>query len=314
MRETLEGVEAEAEAETAAEPEPAEPVAPRRETLEGVEEIFDRRAERDTTAIVDHLWATTEELMAKLRARFELARDPSTDDLESYRAAAGEYPAGSLNAYAGGEIDWLVHSWIGNPLRGFTNMHVTAWLGPQIEVPHFGFACGTLPDLWFYVDYVPRSDLMVDTEALDQYYGPLNRQFLEVRADPGLVPFTSKSLYVRQALSHVALCFTTQASGDRLEQIRSLAHDRLDRWLAHVDGAEPTDPDRRAALAAEDLARRRNIAERDPANVMGVRFFGQEMTDRLVRALWGGGRRLPRPDGAAPEAGASEAAADGGGA
>ena len=53
--------------------------------------------------------------------------------------------------------------------------------------------------------------------------------------------------------------------------------------------------ERRERLAADDLARRRTIAERDPANVMGVRFFGPEMTDRLVRALWGGDRVLPRP-------------------
>ena len=265
-----------------------------RETLEGVEEIFDRRPSRDTTETFEHLWATTGQLMSKLRGRFELARDPSTDDLESYRGAA-EHPSGRLAAYAGPEIDWLVHSWIGNPPLGFTNMHVTAWLGPRIGVPHFGFACGTLPDLWFYVDYVPRSDLMVDTEALDAYYGPLNDQFLAARADPGLIPFTSKSLYVRQALSDVALCFTTEATEARLAQIRSLAHDRLDRWLRHVDEAEPVPSERCAGLAARDLARRRNIAERDPANVMGVRFFGEETTDRLVRALWGGDRLLPRP-------------------
>ena len=273
-----------------------------RETLEGVEEIFDRRAKRDTTEVVEHLWATTEELMVKLGDRFEFARDPSTDDLESYRGEA-EFPAGRLAAHSGPEIDWLVHSWIGNPPLGFTNMHVTVWLGPHIDVPHFGFACGTLPDVWFYVDYNPRSDLMLDTGSLDRYYQPLNEQFLALRADPGLVPFTSKALYVRQALSHVALCFTTDAGEERLAQIRSLAHDRLDRWLAHVDEAEPVHPDRRDLLAAHDLLRRRNIAERDPANVMGVRFFGQEMTDRLVRALWGADRLLPRPGGATAKAG-----------
>ena len=59
--------------------------------------------------------------------------------------------------------------------------------------------------------------------------------------------------------------------------------------------ADPVPPERRAQLAADDLARRRNIAERDPANVMSVRFFGQELSDRLVRTLWGGDRVLPRP-------------------
>ena len=53
--------------------------------------------------------------------------------------------------------------------------------------------------------------------------------------------------------------------------------------------------EQRAALAESDLKLRRNIADRDPANVMGVRFFGEETTNKLVRALWGGDRALPRP-------------------
>ncbi len=268
-----------------------------KETLQGVEEIFDKRAPTDSSATFERLWSITEELMTKIRARFELTRDPSTDDLESYRGE-NEYPAGRLAAYSGPEIDWLVHSWIGNPTLGFTNMHLTAWLGPQIDVPHLGIAWGTLPDLWFYIDFNARSDLMLDTDSLDKYFEPMNDDFLELRADEGLAPFTSKALYVRQALSETAICFTTPGrtySEERLNQISQLAHTRVDQWLAFVDEAEPVPAERRVQLAADDLTRRRNIAERDPANVMAVRFFGDNLTSRLVAALWGGDRQLPRP-------------------
>ena len=37
------------------------------------------------------------------------------------------------------------------------------------------------------------------------------------------------------------------------------------------------------------------MLERDPANEMGERFFGPDMTNTLIRALWGGDRQLPRP-------------------
>ena len=267
------------------------------ETLKGVQDIFDEREPTDATATFDRLWSITGEIMSKLEARFDLARDPSTDDLESYRGEA-EHPSGRLAAYAGPEIDWLVHSWIGNPPLGFTNMHVTAWLGPHIDVPHLGIAWGTLPDLWFYIDFNPRSDLMLDTGALDKYWGPFNEEFLELRADPGLSTFTSRALYIRQSLSETAVCFTTPGTTHdeaRLEQVRQLAHRRVDQWLRWVDEAAPVPYEGRERLAADDLARRRTIAERDPANVMGVRFFGPEMCDRLVRALWGGDRVLPRP-------------------
>ena len=268
-----------------------------RETLQGVQDIFDERGPTDATRTFDRLWSITEELMTKIEGRFSLTRDPSTEDLESYRGEA-PYPSGRLAGYTGPEMDWLVHSWIGNPPLGFTNMHVTAWLGPHIDVPHLGIAWGTLPDLWFYIDFNPRSDLMIDTESLDTYWGPLNEEFLDLRADDGLAPFTSRALYIRQALSEVAVCFTTPGithDEARLEQVRELAHRRVDQWLGWVDEAEPVPAERRGQLAADDLARRRNIAERDPANVMAVRFFGEEMTDRLVRALWGGDRVLPRP-------------------
>ncbi len=267
------------------------------ETLKGVQDIFDARGPRDVTATFNRLWAITGELMAKIQARFDLTRDPSTAELETYRGRA-EHPSGSLTGYCGPEMDWLVHSWIGNPPLGFTNMHVTAWLGPHIDVPHLGVAWGTLPDLWFYMDFNPRSDLMIDTEALDKYWEPFNEEFLELRADEGLSPFTSRSLYVRQALSEVAVCFTTPGRTHdeaRLDQVSELAHRRVDQWLQWVDEAEPVPQQRREQLSADDLARRRNIAERDPANVMGERFFGPEMTRHLVRALWGGDRVLSRP-------------------
>jgi len=77
--------------------------------------------------------------------------------------------------------------------------------------------------------------------------------------------------------------------------VSELAEEHLDRWLGWVDEAERVPAEERAALAADDEAIRRNIAERDPANVMGDRYFGAETTQRLVRALWGGDRVLPRP-------------------
>ena len=74
-----------------------------------------------------------------------------------------------------------------NPPLGFTNMHVTAWLGPHIDVPHLGIAWGTLPDLWFYIDYNPRSDLMLDTDALDKYWEPPQRGVPGAAGRPGAV-------------------------------------------------------------------------------------------------------------------------------
>ena len=42
-----------------------------RETLKGVQDIFDQAGPTDATATFDRLWSITGEIMAKLQSRFE---------------------------------------------------------------------------------------------------------------------------------------------------------------------------------------------------------------------------------------------------
>ena len=42
--------------------------------------------------------------------------------------------------------------------------------------------------------------------------------------------------------------------------------------------------------ALRDLFLRRTSAERDPGNPLAAQMFGAQLTDKLVRALWGGDR------------------------
>lgn len=65
----------------------------------------------------------------------------------------------------------------------------------------------------------------------------------------------------------------------------------LDRWLTWIDEAESVPESERADLSKRDLFIRRAIAERDPGNENAVRMFGEELTNKLVRASWGGDRR-----------------------
>ena len=263
------------------------------ETIKAVHEFVDESgASVDVTATFTALAELVEDLKAKVEKRFALTRDPSTERFESY---SGDGPTGTIRGYSGPEIDWMIHSWIANPTASFTNIHLTIWLGPQVRVPHFGLAFGTFPQVWCYLDYVPRADLLTDLDYLDTYYEPWNERHLEVRARPGLDTFVSRALHVRESLTDTAHVFSVADHDLALRTIPELAHERIDRWLQWVDEAPAVPEDERAALRARDEAVRKNIAERDPANNMGVRYFGEEMTADLVRALWGGDRQLPRP-------------------
>jgi hypothetical protein len=120
---------------------------------------------------------------------------------------------------------------------------------------------------------------------------------MAVRNDPDFSPFVSQTLYVRQAVSNTALCCVVKRTDDAVSKMLEMASRRVDEWMRHLENGDPVPGADRAALAERDLLVRRTVADRDPANVIGERFFGKETTDALVRALWGGDRALPRPDG-----------------
>jgi hypothetical protein len=264
------------------------------QNLKSVQEYFDEAGPTDVSRLFADWTALVDRLAARVHERFELTRDPSTDELESFASENG--PAGSVRAYSGPEVDWMIHSHMQNAAAGFVNVHLTIWLGPQIKVPHFGMALGAFPQGWVFMDSVPRSNLLTDTDSFDKYYEPYNDEWEQVAAkNDWIKPFVSRSGFVRASLSPNAHCFMAPSDDQMTELATELAERALDRWLAWVDEAEEVPLDERAALAESDLATRRNIAERDPANDMGDRFFGREMTDKLVRALWGGDRELPRP-------------------
>ncbi|MFO7540034.1 MAG: red chlorophyll catabolite reductase [Chloroflexota bacterium] len=258
-------------------------------TTKSLLELVDERPQVDNQEVFDALWQILVELRQKVNGRFELQPHPSTADLQPYHSLDGR-AKGFLSGFTGPEIDWLVHSWIGTPQTSFTNMHLTIWLGPQVRTPHFGLALGTMPDIFVYMDYVPRTDLMTDLEYLDRYYQPVNDSFVRFTEDGRFSPFVSKALYMRQSQSHTSHCYLVAPTDDTIATIRKLAHQMMDRWLGWLDDPEPTPAADQPALAQRDQFIRRAIAERDPANAMGVRLFGEELTNHLVRALWGADR------------------------
>ena len=266
------------------------------ETTKSVTEIFDEAGPTDATATFERLWAHMGGLRDRILDRLDLTEDPSVAGLESFGDPDGA--RGSLRAWTGPKVDWLINSWLGNPEEGFTNMHLTCWLGPDTRVPHLGMAWGTLPSLWCFIDLLPRADLFCDLDYVDRYYEPANEAYMELKSDPTASAFVSQDTYTRAGVSQSAFCSVFPSNDASIERICALADLRLDQWFSFLDEAEPTPDGDRPALAERDLTMRRNVAERDPANSLAERFYGPELTERLIRALWGGDRQIERPSGA----------------
>ncbi len=257
------------------------------DTTKSIAEMVTERPEVDNQEVFDALWEITTELKAKVFSRFVLQPDPCSVKFQPYSG-------GYLSAFAGPDIDWLVYSWVGTPGTSFTNMHLTINVGPQVKIPHFGFALGTAPDIFVYMDYIPRVDFWADVTYADKYLQPVNKRFLELRNDGRFSPFVSQDMTMRLYQTPTSHCYMVPSNEETIALIREVAHEMLDRWLAWFDEADPVPEEEQAALAARDLYMRQTICERDPANAIAVRLFGQEMADELVQTLWGGNRVLPR--------------------
>ncbi|MDY6898784.1 MAG: red chlorophyll catabolite reductase [Cyanobacteriota bacterium] len=243
---------------------------------------------QDGKYFFEQLWGITCELKQKIETRFDLHSQASTQDVSEFSSQDGNLK-GSLNAWKGKEIDWLVHSWLGNPEKSnFSTMRLTTWLGSHIQTPHLAFEFGTLPHIFFYMDYIPRTDLYTNLEYLNRYYEPVNETFLNLQANPDLTPFVSKSAYVRSFQSPISLCYTCLPNDDTINLIRTTAYEMTERWLMWVDEAAPIPENMRSNLAERDLFIRRSSAENDPGNKMAAQMLGTQLTDKLVKALWGG--------------------------
>jgi hypothetical protein len=253
--------------------------------------MTEQQPDVDNTLVFEQLWGITNQLRQKLDARFEVHLDVSTQELQNYSAQNREV-YGALNTFSGSEIDWLVHQWTRKPNSGFNYVRLAVWLGSHISVPHLAYEFASFGQLFFYMDYIPRVDLSKDVEYLDRYYEPINQTYLNFREDSRFQPFISKSPYIRQVLSPTCLLFTCPVANETLELISNLAHEMIDRWLIWVDEAETVPESERSALAERDLIIRRAIAEREASIQNTVQVLGAELTEKLVRSLWGGDRIL----------------------
>ena len=251
-----------------------------------IEEVLEARPELDNSEVFGELAGIMRELRQKMLDNFELTPSPANAKYGSYTAPNGACK-GSLNTFHGPEIEWLVDSWMGNPASGFTNMHFNTWLRADTRVPHLAIVLGTIPDVFFYFDFVPRTDLTTDVDYLDRYYEWLNTKFIAFHEDPAMKPFVSRNNYMRQAISPSGLCFTCSRDPRNVALLRATAHALMDQWIAWVKAGDPVLVHEQPSLSARDLFLRRTVAERDPANALAEKLLGKREMETLVHLLWG---------------------------
>lgn len=235
----------------------------------------------DVSAAWERCWNIHSRIIDRVRDRFPVEKHHSCAGEEYFASPDGQLE-GSFNAWTGPEVDWLVHSWIGNRKASILDMNATVFLGQQIRVPHLTVIFGTIPKLYFYAEYTPRMDLRTNYEHLQKYFEPANEDFLKFRSDPKWTRFVSHGTYLRALMSPIATSSHAELNDDNITTCEKYLEKFLDRWFRWLDEAEEVPEEERAAQQAYDFAVREYGYRTDPMNVLPQKVFGdQEFNRRL---------------------------------
>lgn len=249
-----------------------------------IHEFLAENPDVDNTELWSQFWEILSDAKERIVAELPVEAHPSSAGLDYWKTDDGSYE-GAMHTFAGDAdngAEWLVHSWIGNRKNSILDMNLQVWLGPHIDVPHLILVFGTIPNIFFYSELVPRRDLMVDVDYLEKYYEPLNEDYLALRGDTRFTWSVSHGTYMRAFLSPVAHSYVADRTEDVVATLRQVVNQRVDKWLEAVRNAVPTDVAERAALRERDHKVRTYGYTLDPMNELSKKFLGAERVDELV--------------------------------
>ena len=239
----------------------------------------------DVSHAWERCWGIQTGIIDRVKERFSVEKHPSCAGRDYF--VSEEHPKhgqleGSFTAYSGEEVDRLVHSWLGNRQRSILDINATVFLGQETRVPHLAVIFGTIPFLYFYAEYTPRVDLRTNPDYLMKYYEPVNKDFLEFRAQPNWTRFVSHGTYLRSLMSPVCVSSHTELNDENIDRCERYLETFINRWFQWLDEAETIPLSERAAQQEYDLKVRELGYRYDPMNVLPVEVFGQEEANRML--------------------------------
>ena len=235
----------------------------------------------DVSHAWERCWGILKDVKDQIAERFSVGLYPECIDREYYTSPNGEFE-GSFQAWTGPELDWLVNSWLGNRKASILDMNATAFLGQDTDVPHLIMVFGTIPKLFYYFDFTPRRNLMLDAGYLDRYYEPINQQYLALRGNPAFQWSVSHGAYMRSLTNPSTQSLTADLNDANIDVLEEYSQSMLQRWLQWLDHAAPLPEAERAAQQQYDFTVRRLGYERDPMNKLAVQVFGEGEVDRML--------------------------------
>lgn len=255
--------------------------AQKRTDTKTIMEFLGENPNVDVSKAWERCWGIHTKIVDRVRDRFPVEQHHSTVGEDYFTSPDGQME-GSFNAYTSDQVDWLVHSWIGNRKASILDMNATVFLGQETRVPHMAIIFGTIPKLYFYAEYTPRVDLRTNHEYLKKYYEPANADFLAFRGDPNWTRFVSHGTYLRALMSPVATSSTAELNDDNIGTCEKYLETFVDRWFTWLDEADEVPEAERAAQQEYDFTVRELGYRTDPMNVLTQKIFGDEEFNRRL--------------------------------
>ena len=251
--------------------------------IKTIHEFLAEQPNVDVSDAWKRCWAIQQWIVDGVRARYPVTKHPSTAGREYYTSLDGGME-GSFNAYSGPQVDWLVHSWIGNRKASLLDINATVYLAQQNRVPHLVVIFGTVPKLFFYADYTPRVDLRMNLDYVNQYYEPANASALKMRGNPSFTWNWSHGSYLRGLMSPVCTSLMGELNDANIDTCEAYLKEFVGRWHGWLDEAErnPLPEAERAAQQRYDFYVREQGYRTDPMNVLAQRAFGQVEFEKML--------------------------------
>lgn len=247
---------------------------------------------QDTSETYNEVLALRDDIWDYISSELDFEEDLGCSDIAEFSDLEGN-KLGRMRNFTGAKdtpVDWVIHSDIGQPENTFTNIHLTFWMKDCTDVPHLGMAFGTLPEAFFYIDLMPRYELVTHPEHVEKYYDDLNpivMDFHKALFSDSVAPFNAQMPFIRASLSPCAIAGVTP-----LSFFQAQAKDRIwtivKQWVELVKNTKKDDN----KIACDerrhrDYQQRKSIVYLDPANPIAERLVGKDAADRLVRILAG---------------------------
>ena len=252
-----------------------------------IDQFLADKSDVDVSKAWERCWGILSDIKGRIAQRFPaLVLEPNCADREYYTSPNGEFE-GSMQAWSGAGCDWLVNSWLGNRKASILDMNATAFLGQETDVPHLVMVFGTIPKLFFYFDFTPRRNLMIDTDYLDRYYAPINQEYLALRGDPNFQWSVSHGTYMRSLTNPSTQSLMGDLNAGNIDILEKYAYSMLDHWLGWLDAAAPIPLDQRDELKAYDFKVRELGYARDPMNKLAEQVFGADQVENMLNIRMG---------------------------